>query len=254
MCALIGSRTNPRRQPNATDARVECQGQSTIIVRPGEPGSISADWFLDRYWRARDLVVAEEAGRGAVLFVRRGEQTWALRHYRRGGAVARLTTDRYVWTGLERTRAFREWCLLRKLHDDGLPVPSPVAAHVNRSGITYRADIITERIADTRSLAAVMAAGGIDEHTWRDVGATLRRFHDRGLDHADLNAHNVLLDVRGKVFLVDFDRGEVRAGARWKQSNLVRLRRSLRKISRRSGTPFWQEHWRWLLRGYRSRA
>ena len=243
-----------QRSTDSRDWRVERQGSSIVLTRREEPASIAAEWFRDRYWRERDLIVGEEPGRGAVLFVSRGEQTWALRHYRRGGAAARLTPDRYLWTGLERTRAFREWRLLRELHDGGLPVPNPVAAHVHRSGLTYRGDIITERIADTRSMAAAIAAGEMDEGTWEAVGETLRRFHDRGVDHADLNAHNVLLDRQGRVFLVDFDRGGIRPGAGWKQRNLSRLHRSLRKISRQSGAAFGQADWRRLLRGYRSRA
>lgn len=243
-----------RQSTDGPDWRVEQYGLSFVILRRGQPEQIVPEWFRDRYWRERGLIVGEEPGRGAVLFVSRGEPPWALRHYRRGGAVARLTADRYLWTGLQRTRAFREWHLLRNLHDSGLPVPSPVAAHVSRSGLTWRGDIITERIADTRSMATAMVEGEMDERTWETIGETLCRFHDRGVDHADLNAHNVLLDRQGRVFLVDFDRGGIRSGAGWKQRNLSRLERSLRKISRQSGAAFELADWRRLLRGYRSRA
>ena len=246
-----------REQPRPADRVDWCvirEGASTVLARREQPAPIAVGWFDDRYWRERNLVVGEEAGRGAVLFVRQGKQTWALRHYRRGGVVARLTSDRYLWTGLERTRAFREWRLLWELYGDGLPVPGPVAAHVVRNGPSYRCDIITERIADARSLAAAMAAGKVDEHTLEAIGATLRRFHDRGADHADLNAHNVLLDHRGQVYLVDFDRGAIRADGSWKQGNLNRLRRSLHKISRQTGTGIGQAGWARLERGYRSRA
>ena len=242
------------RSPDGPDWRVEQAGSSAVLFRRGEPEPIVTEWFRDRYWRERNLVVGEVPGRGAVLFVRRGERTWALRHYRRGGAAARLTADRYLWTGLERTRPFREWRLLRRLYEERLPVPRPVAAHVRRSGLTWRGDIITERIADTHSLAAAMTAGGIDAGVWEAVGATLRRFHDRGVYHADLNAHNVLLDKGMQVFLVDFDRSAVRTGASWKQRNLDRLRRSLDKIARTGGGAFEEPDWGRLLRGYGSAA
>ena len=246
-----------RRQGQSADGphwQVEREGSSFVLCRRGEPEPIVPEWFRDRFWRERNLVVGEVPGRGAVLFVRRGGRTWALRHYRRGGAVARLTADRYLWAGLERTRAFREWRLLRELHDDGLPVPRPVAAHVCRSGLTWRGDILTERIADTRSLASAMTAGEVDAGTWEAVGATVRRFHDGGVDHADLNAHNVLLDRATGVFLVDFDRSAVRSGSGWQRRNLNRLRRSLRKIARTSGGAFAEPDWRRLLQGYRSGA
>ena len=242
------------RSPDGPDWRVEQAGSSAVLYRRGEPEPIVTEWFGDHYWRKQNLVVGEEPGRGAVLFVRRGKQTWALRHYRRGGAVVRLTADRYLWTGLERTRPFREWRLLYNLHEEGLPVPRPVAAHVRRRGLTWRGDIITERIADTRSLASAMTADGIDAEAWEAVGATLRRVHDRGVDHADLNAHNVLLDAGMQVFLVDFDRGAVRTGASWKRRNLNRLRRSLDKIARTGGRAFEEPDWDRLLRGYGSAA
>ena len=43
-------------------------------------------------------------GRGSVVFLRDSVRRWVLRHYRRGGAVASLLDDRYLWTGEERTR------------------------------------------------------------------------------------------------------------------------------------------------------
>ena len=252
VAALTKQRRKQGRSPHSPGWRVEQTGSSAVLYRRREPAPIVAEWFRDSYWQERNLVVGKEPGRGAVLFVRRGERTWVLRHYRRGGAAARLTADRYLWTGLERTRPFREWRLLRRLHDEGLPVPGPVAAHVRRSGLTWRGDIITERIADTRSLASAMTTGGIDARAWEAVGATLRRFHDRGVDHADLNAHNILLDAGMQVFLVDFDRGAVRNGSGWKRRNLNRLRRSLDKIARATDGAFEEPDWDRLLRGYGS--
>ena len=44
-------------------------------------------------------------------------------------------------------------------------------------------------------------------------------------------AHNLMLDQHGMVWLLDFDRGALRAPARdWQQDNLARLQRSLRKL------------------------
>ena len=59
----------------------------------------------------------------------------------------------------------------------------------------------------------------------------LARFHRAGLDHADLNAHNILLDAAGNPWLIDFDRSRRRADGSWRQSNLDRLARSLAKLS-----------------------
>ena len=52
-----------------------------------------------------------------------------------------------------------------------------------------------------------------------------------GLDHADLNAHNILFDSNGRGWLIDFDRGVLRIPAtHWRERNLKRLLRSLLKL------------------------
>ena len=50
--------------------------------------------------------------------------------------------------------------------------------------------------------------------SWRAIGAAIARLHRGGVDHADLNAHNILLDGRGAVSVIDFDRGRVRGARR----------------------------------------
>jgi 3-deoxy-D-manno-octulosonic acid kinase len=183
-------------------------------------------------WRAQGALAAASTGRGAVYFITAGERRWVLRHYRRGGWAARLSTDSYLWTGEERTRSFREWRLLQELRDAALPVPVPVAARYCRRGLIYRGDLITEEIPGAQPLSALLRAGPLDAGTWRDVGRCIRRFHDAGVYHADLNAHNILLDGAGRVYLIDFDRGSRRAPGSWRAANLARLARSLRKVCR----------------------
>src|SRR5690606_1273805 len=134
----------------------------------------SEEWFDPSHWRARDAVIGEISGRGAVLLVQRGDETWVLRHYHRGGMVSRFIDDRYLWLGLERTRAFREWRLLAELHRRGLPVPKPIAARVERRGLSYRSDIITTYLPNTRSLATLLNEGELGAEHWRRIGALLR--------------------------------------------------------------------------------
>jgi 3-deoxy-D-manno-octulosonic acid kinase len=207
-------------------------------------------WFDRAYWRARDAIAHETAGRGAVIVVAAGAETWVLRHYHRGGLVARLIDDHYVWLGLERTRAFREWRLLRRLHDAGLPVPNPIAARVVRAGLIYTADIITTYLPDTRRLSAYIADGNVPSDVWTRIGTMLRSFHALGVDHPDLTAHNILLDARGGLFLVDFDNAVVRAPGRWRDAGLARFKRSLRKVALETGTEFDAAAWQQVERAY----
>jgi len=197
----------------------------------GEAPQIGPHLVDPDYWRHAGRVTGEAPGRGASLFLDAGAgREWVLRPYRRGGLIARLSAKRYLWTGLERTRAFRELRLTADLHDRGLPVPRPVAAGVTRHGPTYEATLVTCRIAGTRALASLLEGAETDDDLLERVGATIRRFHDAGLDHVDLNARNLLIDRDKKVWLIDLDRCRLRHDGAWKARNLDRLARSLAKF------------------------
>jgi len=135
--------------------------------------------------------------------------------------------------GEGRVRSFAEWRMLEELTRLGLPVPAPVAARYQRAGLTYRCDLITRRIAGARPLSAVLAEAVVTEASWRAIGAAVARLHAAGADHADLNAHNILLGGATGVSVIDFDRGSLRRPGPWTLRNLRRLHRSLTKIARR---------------------
>lgn len=219
---------------------------NAALARNFNPG-----WFEPGFWAQRGGLAGTARGRGTTHYVRTAEQDWVLRHYRRGGLAARLAADRYLWRGEDLTRPFAEWTLTHRLHLAGLPVPVPVAARYVREGRFYRGDLITERLACDGSLTEALYAAALPLLTWVAIGRCIRRFHDLGVCHADLNAHNVLLGEQ-TVYLVDFDRGTLRADGFWRDGNLVRLRRSLEKIS--YGLPaerFTEADWQALLGGYR---
>jgi hypothetical protein len=198
----------------------------------GNPQHNAAESLFDpEYWSARGELSQVAGGRGSAWFIGPAAHAWVLRHYRRGGLIARLSQDRYWWAGEDRVRAFAEWRLLQYLNERGLSVPKPVAAFYQRAGMTYRCDLITQRIADTRVLSAALASGPLPDNTWRAIGAAIARLHRHGVDHADLNAHNILLDDKAAISVIDFDRGRLRLPGAWTSRNLRRLQRSLAKIS-----------------------
>lgn len=210
-------------------------------------------WSSDQAAQAFDGVEGEEVaqrGRGGVRFLQLPFAQAVLRRYRRGGMAARISEDWYFWRGSEATRPFREFRLTAQLFDAGLPVPRPLAARYVRSGLGYRAALITERIADAETLAHRLVAGqSID---WAGVGRVTARFHRRGLWHADLNAHNVMIGDDGRIWLIDLDRGALRApGSAWARGNLDRLQRSLLKLGASERIKdFSSNAWPQLLAGY----
>jgi 3-deoxy-D-manno-octulosonic acid kinase len=66
---------------------------------------------------------------------------------------------------------------------------------------------------------------------WAAAGATIARFHRFGARHADLNAHNMLVDNDEQVWLIDWDKARREGGpGAWCDAVLARLERSLRKV------------------------
>lgn len=205
--------------------------------------------FDSASWPERHIAAA---GRGDVYLVGGDAGRFALRHYHRGGLAARVTSDRFLWTGASRTRSFREWRLLAELQRLALPAPRPAAARYLRSGLTYSADLLTVLLPGVTSLAERLKMAPLGPDGWRTIGQTLRRFHAAGVCHADLNAHNIQLDAGGGVFLLDFDRGAIRPPGGWRAANVERLKRSLTKLAGEPGDFHWTGvDWSQLLAGYR---
>jgi 3-deoxy-D-manno-octulosonic acid kinase len=223
-----------------------------MLYDTSRAGNAAASWFDAGWWSRRGEVRASAEGRGAAVFIDADGRRLVLRHYRRGGWIAKLSRDRYLWRSADLTRSFIEWHLLYMMHRAGLPVPKPIAACYRRTGrYGYSADLLTEQIPDVSSLATRLAAGALPLSGWIAIGRCLRRFHRDGVCHADLNAHNVLLNDAQQVWLVDFDRGRLRRPGLWCDSNLTRLRRSIEKISAQLPPErFSEADWASLLSGY----
>ena len=195
--------------------------------------------------------LATGSGRGQAHRVPLDHGEGVLRHYRRGGLIARFSPDRYLGHSPLACRAMNEFTLLRRLRAWDLPVPAPVAARLVPGLVGHTADIVVEMIPQTRNVAQALSGAPLPVADWLTLGNAIRRLHDRQVFHSDLNCHNLLLDAQGSAWIVDFDKCGVRPGEAWKQDNLERLRRSLRKEQGRRATFHWDEaRWADLLQGY----
>lgn len=236
---------------------VEKTGDGAIVYDPDILNQISPSAFSPEAWASATLVsgALRSSGRGKTMVVSDGRNEFVLRHYNRGGMPGRIVRDLYIWTGERDTRSFSEWYLLAKLRKKGLPVPRPIAARYRRSGMFYRADLLTGKIPGIRSLAERIIERPGSRDFWRGIGKGLHRFHAAGAYHADLNAYNVQLDQDDNLYLLDFDRGKLLSPGVWRQKNLARLHRSLQKIKtldRRAH--FTKAQWNELLEGYFSES
>jgi len=200
------------------------------------------------YWQSLGLITGEFTGRGRALVVESPAGPAVLRRFLRGGLIARVNRSRYLFTGWEGSRGLHEWRLLYRMYSAGLPVPRPLAASCERRGPWYQAGLLTALIPESRSMVDQLQEDSLIPDDWERIGQTIRRFHDHGVAHADLNARNILLDTDKRVFLVDFDRGRmVLPETVWRQRMLRRLKRSLAGFI---DAEVLRPGWRRLMAGY----
>lgn len=223
-------------------------GDSVIVYDAQLLSQIGESAFDPGRWKSSEPVAG--VGRGQTLLIELEGMECVLRHYFRGGLPGHFLRDQYLWTGEEKVRSIREWDLLQEIAEAGLPAPVPVAARYVRRGIWYTADLITRRIPDVIPFSHWLEQEEQDPRIWSVVGRCIAEFHAAGFCHADLNAHNLQITNDGRVYLLDWDRGDRRAPGKWRSSNLARLHRSCQKISGSGRVQFTPREWVDLINGY----
>ncbi|BBN80774.1 3-deoxy-D-manno-octulosonic acid kinase [Pseudoalteromonas sp. A25] len=225
-----------------------------LLCKENVSCDVSLDWFDPTYWQQLNAIVATKEGRATAWFYEHKKQVNVLKHYWRGGLVGKLLSDQYLYLGLAKTRVYQEFDLLCKLDELRLPVPKPVAAKVTQQGLIYRGDLITGAISGATSLCERLQARQATEQELTLVGSTIAQFHNQGVYHADLNINNILFSDDGKVYLIDFDRGQLRqTHASWQQANMARLQRSFNKEAGKWPTFYFSEQdWLTLMQAYKA--
>lgn len=203
------------------------------------------------------------AGRGQVYSVPApvpgpdGHGRWAVRHYYRGGAVARWLNDRYLAVGAP--RPLLEAQASATARSRNIPTPAVVAGAVYRSGAFYRADLVTEYIPESSDLADILFGDNRlamkVEDALTAAGRLVRVLERAGVLHPDLNARNIVLHRAPeglRAHLVDLDRCCARqAGVPAPAFPMRRrLERSLRKFEGRLGRYLPLGAWSALHKGF----
>ena len=233
--------------------------------------SAGADWLAATLeagntlheWAAGHDHVVSFTGRGAVHAVpaptlgpdRRDR--WAVRHYRRGGAVARYLGDRYLVAG--DSRPMRELKASAEARKRGVPTPAVVAGASYSAGLFYRADLATELIPDAASLAELLFGNNdsqVDvEKALHVAGKVVRRLEETRVLHPDVNAGNILLRNQlgeTEAHVIDLDRCNILAldAAGPHHFMRARLERSLRWLADRHAIELSDGCWRALRDGF----
>lgn len=232
--------------------------QSLLRMPVGVSLDVKLMHFDPHYLQQQELVTRTAQGRATVYFFNLSNKSVVLRHYKRGGLMAKLSDDKFIFSSLEKTRCYEELNILAHLRKAKVNVPRAIAGKVYRKGLFYTADIISEVIPNTVELHELLQTQVVRCETWQAIGLEIKKMHDAQVFHGDINVKNVLLEaVDGayKVHLLDFDKCEIRSNHHWKMNNLARFQRSLLKQSKKyKSYHYRQENWDQLLMAYKNEA
>lgn len=220
------------------DSRILCSASLQDVVNSDFFGLEQETSLREVYTSVRPVAVG---GRNAAWFVEHALFSGVLRHYRRGGLVAKLIKQSYWWLGAEKTRAWEEFKVMQYLANHHFPVPKPLAAMYVRQGFFYKAALLTETIPQAKTLIECLKQREI--HDYPDVAAKvaqcIHQMHQLNVNHADLNAFNILLDEQARVYIIDFDKARIElAQGQWCLDNINRLERHLQKELGEQGQKF----------------
>ena len=226
-----------------------------ILYEDGLTPRPRLEWVQPGHWRDQGALGEALGGRGQVWSVRTPVGPAVLRRYQRGGWVRGISRDQYVYLGVARSRAVREFRLLEHLRRLQLPVPGPIMASCEcGTGVSawqYRCGLLTREIPGAETLASL--APDLGSQDWKAIGHTLGRFFKVGLQHPDLNASNLVCSnlVRSNLvgsdlvgdgnqhgdqqwWLLDLDKAHCGSRPSRPQPMLKRLQRSLNKQRQRA--------------------
>ena len=164
---------------------------------------------------------------GVELFARRG---------RRGGLIASMLSDVYV--GMT-PRPLTELAVTIEAMRRGIPVAEPMGAMVEWiAPALYRGFFLTRAVRGMTLWEFVKTDDDptVRSHVLEQARAAIDTMHNKGLFHADLNLHNLLVTQARDSFtviIIDLDKSrlfDLPLSAAMRHSNAARLMRSARKL------------------------
>jgi 3-deoxy-D-manno-octulosonic acid kinase len=176
---------------------------------------------------------ARRRGRGTTPTVAVNPETQViLRRYRHGGLLAWLTGPLFLGP----SRALKELEITARAEALGAPVPhallvilwpvlGPLWSALIGTRMESQATDLLESLSNSRERVA-------RQRLLREVGAAVRRLHDAGVEHRDLQLRNILVtrEETRRIVAVDLDRARFRRqgtlSASQRARNLGRLARS----------------------------
>jgi hypothetical protein len=168
-----------------------------------------------------------DLGDGAELFARRG---------RRGGLIASILSDVYVGIA---PRPLTELAVTVEAVRRGIPVAEPMGAMIEwLSPVLYRGFFLTRAVRGMTLWEFLKTDDDptVRTHVLGQARAVMDTMHDKGLFHADLNLHNLLVTQARDSFsvvVIDLDKSrlfDAPLSVAMRRANSTRLMRSARKL------------------------
>lgn len=226
------SQTNWRPDPNFSTFRI---GRRELVIHRD-----IAPQAAQIIKKLGELTSAVEAGAGnrqsayrldlddgLHLFARRG---------RRGGLIASILSDIYVGMA---PRPLTELTVTIEAIRRGIPVAEPMGAMVEWIGpALYRGFLLTRAVRGMTLWEFVKTDDDptVRRHVLEQARTAIDTMHSKGLFHADLNLHNLLVTQAHESFIViiiDLDKSQLfdaPLSAAMRRANAARLMRSARKL------------------------
>jgi 3-deoxy-D-manno-octulosonic acid kinase len=233
------------------EVQAASHGVSLLRTELGRSLNLGLEHFDLDYLTGKSAITRTAEGRGTVHFFKHQGKELVLRHYHRGGLYGKANKDQFFYTGVYRTRGFKELNILEFLRHHNLQVCRPVAARILRQGLFYRADIITEAVSNAQELHDILKLGEAPAGLWFDIGKALGKLHKLNVRHDDINVKNILVREGNEVVFIDFDKCRKQNVGNWQSANIARFYRSLIKQSNQHQPYYFaQSNWETLQSGY----
>ena len=175
------------------------------------------------------------AGRGRVAFVEAGTLSIAIKKLHRGGRYGRIWRDRFH----SRSRLFANLAMPTLARDRGIPTPAPLALLlVPGPPALWRGWFALEAVAGGVDLIRRVREKSPSRDEWASALAVVRRLHDAGIEHPDLNLGNLLIDNDRNAWVIDLDRcraATTALGADARIDGIRRIERSYHKTCFQEG-------------------
>ena len=204
------------------------QDRPSKAKRPALRGAESPP--AHEHCRPPQVIVVERAkvrGEDPGLLARRG---------RRGGLIGSILSD--VYFGIT-PRPLTELAVTVEAMRRGIPVAEPMGAMIEwLSPVLYRGFFLTRAVRGMTLWEFLKTDDDptVRTHVLGQARAAIETMHDKGLFHADLNLHNLLVTQTRDSFsvvVIDLDKSrlfDAPLSAAMRHANAARLMRSARKL------------------------